>query len=155
MQEIFLPTVWLSLTILMLFSYWLVYCMGSPLADQPRDIDKGAIFFFIPMSLATRRLKQKDLFAGLRTDLYSGLVGNEDQRNRQQWIKQHREDVVVIGREFFTWERSLLCPICLHWWLTVILLILAILFGWNVFFEFPLQTIFVYLINHFFIRKIA
>lgn len=155
MSEVFTPTLWLSFSSIMLFAYWLVYCMGSPLADQPRDIDKGAILFFIPMWFAIRRLKENDLYAGMRNELYNGLIQNKDPKNRQEWRKQHREDLIVIGREFFTWERSLLCPICLHWWLTVLLMPLALVFGWSAFFIFPLQTIFVYLLNHFFIRKIA
>jgi hypothetical protein len=129
--------------------------MGSPLADKPSDIDTGGIFFFIPFYLAKRKLIQKDIFAALRSELYTLIVDGRDPKRRQEAINQFNQDVIVLGRMFFTWERSILCPICLHWWLTVILMLLAWVFGWNVFFEFPLQTIFVYLVNHFFIRKIA
>lgn len=148
-------TLWLSFTSVMLFSYWLVYCMGSPLADQPRDIDTGGIFFFVPLYLATRRLKQVDLLAAQRREYTSAMLNSDDPKTRQELTKMYRETIMILGRMFFTWERSLLCPICLHWWLTVLVMLLALIFGWSAFYIYPIQTIFVYLLNHLIIRKIA
>jgi hypothetical protein len=153
--EYFNPSLWIAFTSIMLFSYWLVYCMGSPLASNPRDIDTGGILFFIPLAMARRRLKENDLLARQRTELTQSLLATSDPKTRQEFISQYREDIMVLGRMFFAWERSFLCPICLHWWLTVLVVLLALMFGWADIYTYPLQTAFVYLVNHFIIRKIS
>jgi hypothetical protein len=72
-------------------------------------------------------------------------------RAYKQWRRQYFE----TARDFFNWERSILCPICLHWWLTVI--VVGVLFSvgyWHGLDTLGLCGI-VYLTNHFIIRKIA
>lgn len=152
--EIFNPALWLSFTSIMLFAYWLVYCMGSPLASNPKDIDTGGILFFIPFTMAKNRMLENNL-TRVRQEFTASMLQTTDPKTRQELRKQYKEDTIVIGREFFVWERSILCPICLHWWLTVLVMLAAVICGWSDFYAYPLQTCFVYLLNHFIIRKIA
>lgn len=148
-------TLWGVYTVIMLFSYWLVYCMGSPLADKPADVDPGAILGFIPRWLANRRLKQEWLLGDFRHALTEDLLATEDVRVRLKLRKDARLDALIVGREFFTWERSLLCPICLHWWLTVLVVLISLLAGWPHLYQPILQAALAYLLNHLVIRKIA
>lgn len=143
------------LTGVMLFAYWLNYVMGGPLSDDPRKIDEKAILFKFPFWLATRRLILKNLYWSLREGARGELKLTNDVRVRNQLRLEKRKDMYLTGRDFFTWERSLLCPICLHWWLT---LVVAFPLLWMDMFhardDFFLAA-FIYLANHLIIRKIS
>lgn len=144
---------WGLLIGLALFSYWLNYCMGTPLADNPNEVDVGAIFFFIPNRLARRRLKQHDLLADYRRALAEDLLATSDPVRRLELRQENRRDAYAQGRKFFTWERSLLCPICFHWWLTILVIAGGLLISFNLFFD--LQAPLAYLVTHLIIRKLS
>lgn len=145
----------LLLTGLSLFSYWLNYIMGGPLSDDVNKIDVKAILFNFPYFLAIRRLKKLGIYGMIYGDLIQELAMTKDVKTKYRLKMDKRRDIYLAGREFFTWERSFLCPICLHWWLT--LLVGAVLFSINAFHaraDFFLAA-FVYLANHLLIRKIS
>lgn len=144
-----------TLTGLMLFSYWLNYVMGGPLSDDPKHVDVKAILFAFPNWLAIRRLKEKGLYASMRTELMNELMVTTDARVKHGLRVDKRLGIYLAGREFFTWERSLLCPICLHWWLTLLVgVALVYADAMNARADFFLAS-FVYLVNHLIIRKIS
>lgn len=142
------------LTGAMLFSYWLAYIMGGPMSDDPKHVNPRAILFSFPEWLAKRRLTTFDLF-----DLYKQF-GEEinllhDYVEKVKANYEYKKDVFLKGRELFTWEKTLLCPICFHFWLSVLLGAILIISGrvdtWDDFgFGFLL-----YLVNHLIIRKIS
>lgn len=146
---------WAVFTVIMLFSYWLNYCMGSPLADKADSVDTGAILFFFPYWLAKRRLVETGNLQSIKTSQAERmqLISEPVTKKRQQ--KSDKLHNYVQGREFFTWERSLLCPICLHWWLTLLVALISLPAGWQFIYQYPFQAAFAYLVNHFIIRKIA
>lgn len=125
------------------------------MSDDPDDVDVKAILFFFPKWLADRRLKSENLDAQFRKELAEQLLITSDPKTRNGLRQDFRLETYLTGRMFFTWERSLLCPICLHWWLTLVLTILLFIFGWLTVRETLWQVGFTYLLNHFFIRKIA
>lgn len=133
--------------------------MGSPLADDPkkenRGVDTGAILFFIPFILAElhliNRKLAKDMAAAYRNERNITTEPVAQIRARQA----HRANAYLTGREFFTWERSLLCPICLHWWLTVLFVWISLVADWNFVTLYPGQIALAYLVNHLIIRKIS
>jgi hypothetical protein len=143
------------LTAIMLFAYWLVYCMGSPLADDIRDVDIRGILFFFPWWLGRKRMVQWHLHDEALKEWRDEDQITSGSRSKLQAYREWRRRYFSTAREFFTWERSLLCPICLHWWLTVI--VVAALFAFR--YWHGLDTLLlcglVYLVNHFFIRKIS
>lgn len=144
-----------TLTGLMLFSYWFNYAMGGPLSEDVKKVDTKAILFFIPNELARRRLKIMGLLSSMRSELITELAMTQDAKVKHGLRQDKRRDIYIAGREFFTWERSILCPVCFHWWLTVIV--------GAVFLSFDLMgaradlfvAAFTYLVNHLFIRKIS
>lgn len=142
-----------SLTSIMLLAYWFNYCMGTPLNDDPKKVDVGAIFFFLPLRFADRRLKRAKKWREYKEALLESWAVTQDPIRKEQLYKDHLRDRYDAGRTFFTWERSILCPICLHWWLTVILVGVFVftfaLSGYEL-----LLVAFTYLVNHFIIRKI-
>jgi len=143
------------LTGIMLFAYWLNYIMGGPLSDDPKHVDMKAILFAFPNWLATRRLKRAKVLQELRADAMSELAMTSDPRTRQGLLNDKRLDIYLEGRKMFTWERSLLCPICLHWWLTIVVGAVLIFFdAFNARADFFLAG-FIYLVNHLLIRKIS
>jgi hypothetical protein len=154
-MEQHLPGLALLLTSIMLFSYWLIYCMGSPLADDRNKIDPGAIFFFFPAWLAKRRLSDELLLADIVKARKAELEVIGDPIGRWEVDQENARYRMETGRKFFTWERSILCPICLHWWLTVLIVALAFVFNWLQIREHAGAVVFIYLVNHFFIRKIS
>lgn len=144
----------MALTGLMLFSFWLNYIMGNPLAD-PGKVNVGEIMFWIPEKLARRRLKLLGTLRKIASRHDNEIMMTQDPETKRKLKEDQRLDVYLAGREFFTWEKSLLCPICFHWWLTVIVGIFLLIFdGLNARADFFLAA-FAYLVNHFFIRKIT
>ena len=102
---------------LMLFAYWFVYVAGQPLAD-PAKVDPGAILFFVPYYLAKRRMRG-NLFDRAVEAWREQLSLTSDAIGAVEALRDHRHNVVVQARVLFTWERGLLCPVCLHWWLSL------------------------------------
>jgi hypothetical protein len=138
----------------MLFAYWLNYIMGSPLATDPKDIDERAILFSFPLWLAKQRLT-KDYFKDMKSRFYQEINITSDYITKVGLGRDFKKDILFKGRELFTWERSLLCPICFHWWLSVIA---GVVLLWddslNARADF-LQAVLAYLVLHLIIRKIS
>lgn len=149
---------WLLIEILgsiMLFAYWLNYIMGSPLADNQNDVDPKAILFAFPSFLGKLRLKRYGLYRERQIKLREELSFTRDRAIREKLIRDARLGDFLEARELFTWERSFLCPICLHWWLTLLTGYVFIVFDlFNARADFFLAA-FVYLLLHLIIRKIA
>lgn len=144
----------LTLTGLMLFSYWLNYIMGGPLAD-PGKVNIREILFWLPERMARRRLKKLGVLHKIESRNANEIMMTQDPETKRKLKEDQREDVYLAGREFFTWEKSLLCPICFHWWLTLIVgLVLLAFDAMNARADLFLAA-FVYLVNHFIIRKIS
>lgn len=141
------------LTGAMLFAYWFNYVIGSPLAEDPGHIDPGAIGAFIPRLLSRRRLDNAGRFQQMRHSLIEELKHTMDPVDRQDALRDFQRKVVELGRKLFTWERSFLCPVCLHWWMTLVITGLLFLFHIISTVELPLVGL-IYLVNHLFIRKI-
>lgn len=139
----------------MLFSYWINYAMGGPLSDDERKVDVGAILFFIPKWLAIRRLKKIGIFHEALSEILQELAMTKNPRTRKALAKDKKRDLYLSGREFFTWERSFLCAICFHFWLTLLVGLGLIWFdALHARADFFIG-VFYYLGNHFFIRKIS
>lgn len=141
------------LTFIMFFAHWFAYISGQPLAE-PSRVDPGAILFFIPYFLAKRRM-QGNLFDRAVEAWREQLSLSGDAVGAVEALRDHRHNVVVQARPLFTWERGLLCPVCLHFWLSWWT-------GWawvavNHLHLFPVDLCvgaFTYLFLHFLIRKI-
>lgn len=142
------------LTGLMLFAHWFNFITGTPLAD-PDKVDVRAILFGLPYAMAARRLKLEGIFTKMRAAMSQELLVTSDPKTRNGLKKDNRASIYLTGRDFFTWEKSILCPICLHWWLTVIVAMVLLAFDlMGARGDFFLGA-FTYLVNHFIIRKIA
>lgn len=140
---------------LMFFSYWLNYVMGGPLSDDTKRVDVRAILFAIPNALAIRRLRRLHIYSDLVADWYQQIQMTKDLKLMHQLKQDGRLDIYLAGREFFTWERSLLCPVCFHWWITLLVGVVLLCFDLlNARADFFL-AVFAYLVNHFLIRKIS
>lgn len=145
----------LILSGIMLFAYWLNYIMGSPLATDPKDVDQKAILFSVPESLSNAVLKDYGLYEERQKKLRQELQLAPDRATKDKMISDARLGDLLEARELFTWQRSLLCPICLHWWLTVIVGIFFLWFDlFNARADFFLAA-FYYLVLHLIIRKIS
>ena len=145
----------LTLTGIMLFAYWINYAMGSPLATKREDVDPKAILFFIPSALGDRRLEEYGLYEERQKKLREELELTKDKRTAELTVIDARLEDFLISRELFTWERSLLCPVCLHWWLSVLMGVVYLwfdIFGARADF---LQATLTYLVLHLIIRKIS
>lgn len=143
------------LTGLMLFCYWLNYIMGGPLSDDVQKIDVKAILFSLPYFLAIHRLKRMDLYKKIHSSFVAELQITSDRSAKEKLRLDHKLEMYLAGRQFFIWERSLLCPICLHWWLTVLVgFVLITMDCMNARADFFIAS-FVYLLNHLIIRKIS
>lgn len=145
----------MTLTGLMLLAYWFTYVAGSPLATKADDIDGGAFLIAIPYRMAARRLARAGMWASIKSAYLDDLAVTSNPKTRAEMKKDHKAETIVAGREMFTWERSILCPICLHFWLTILVGLVFISFNIMHAREDLLLAAFVYLVNHFIIRKIS
>lgn len=136
------------LTGLMLFAYWSNYVMGQPLAQRG---DPGAILFVVPYTLAVGRLKRAQLWAAAIERWREEDRHTLDARDRATLLREHRWETVETAQDLFTWERSLLCPVCAHFWLTAGVAVTLVAVGRGA--ELPTLTL-AYLVNHLIIRKI-
>lgn len=138
----------------MLFSYWLNYIMGYPLAKD-NDVDPKAILFSIPLWLATRKIKYSDSYKRLRGRFFDEINITSDTITKVGIRFDHKRDKVLLGRQLFTWERAIFCPVCFHFWLSLFIGIILISFDLvNARADFFL-AVFTYLVNHLIIRKIS
>lgn len=140
---------------LMLLAHWLHYCMGSPMAKDVEDVDVGAIFFSLPAWLADRRLVHQLTLTDILEAQREELNVTSDPVRLADLLRDHARDRYEAGRKFFAWEKSFLCPICLHWWLTFYVVIASLIFDLNHVREHLGAVALTYLVNHLFIRKIA
>lgn len=157
MSPLFIHELWLVgfLVMIMLFAHFIVYCMGSPLASNPANVDSSAILFFVPYYLARWRMKG-NLFDQAVSAWRDQLGFSNDRISAVHALRDHRLNVVIQGRVLFTWERSWLCPVCLHFWLTLIFGVGWCLGNWTFFLEpvdFYIGSL-TYLFLHFIIRKL-
>lgn len=139
---------------IMLFAHWFTYCAGSPLSE-PSRVDASAILFFIPYYLAKRRMKGF-MFDQTVKAWQEQLSMTSDAIGAVDALRDHRHNVVVQARVLFTWERGLLCPVCLHFWLTVYAGVLWSVFTHTLFLpplDFQVGAL-TYLFLHSIIRKI-
>ena len=143
------------LTGLMLFSYWINYVMGSPLADPPHRPDVKAILFSVPNYLALRQLQKHGLIVKFRDQLLDELSTTNNQSLRNGLKIDHKLATYLAGREFFTWERTILCPICFHFWLSAAFAVILLSFDLLNARADLLLGCFTYLVNHLIIRKIS
>lgn len=145
----------LWLTGIMLFSYWFNYVMGSPLADPPNKPDVKAILFDVPNYLAVRRLHNVGALPKFMDQLLDELAVTSDPRSRNGLKTDNKLNTYLAGREFFTWERIILCPICFHFWLSLTFAVILLSFDLMNARQDYLLGCFTYLINHLIIRKIT
>lgn len=143
------------LTGIMLFAYWLHYCMGSPMAKDVDNVDPGAILFSLPMWLADRRLVRQLTLTEILEAQREELNVTSDPVKLADLLRDHERERYEAGRKFFSWEKSFLCPICLHFWLSVVAGLLCVIFDWLHLREHVGAAVLTYLVNHFFIRKIS
>lgn len=146
-------TIWM--TGLMLLAYWLVYVMGEPNQRDIAKVDVGGFLFGLPLWLADRRLLQNHLADDIDQEYVDAGSVTKDPIRQRELKEEWRANRFDRGRKFFTWERSLTCPICLHWWLTVIFGVICVSFNLLNARAEVLLAGFIYLANHLFIRKIV
>lgn len=145
----------LTLTGLMFLAYWWAYITGGPLSKKADDVDPGAILFGIPYRLAMRRLSRAAMLYQILENQAAEMELTKGQIDRKELARDHRLDLFLTGRKLFTWERALFCPVCLHWWLTILVGIVFTIFDLLGAREGIFLAGFVYLVNHFLIRKIS
>lgn len=139
----------------MLFAHWLNYCMGSPMADDVDKVDVGAILFSLPAWLADRRLVHQLTLTEILEAQREELNVTSDPVKLADLMRDHARYRYEAGRKFFSWERSFLCPVCLHWWLTLWVVIASLTFDLNHVREHLGAVVLTYLVTHFIIRKIS
>ncbi len=113
-----------------------------------------AILFFFPRHLSRRWLDWHNLEYEWNERLETELGMTQNPVTKRQLYLDNMRDRYLAGREFFGWERALLCPVCLHWWLTVMVVSVACIFHLLCIRDHLALVAFIYLVNHFFIRKI-
>lgn len=105
-----------------LLSYFLDYCFGRPMSDEPKTRE---IFSFFPLWLAKRRLSKEEV-ADIKR-MFSGM--EPDEQNRIEAKKQFHLGILNMGRERFTWEKAFgMCIICTGFWIAMIFAIFFFFF---------------------------
>jgi len=108
------------------FNYFLDYCLGHPMSEQP---SRKAIFFSYSLWLAQGRVplkKYRELI-----EAFEPLLTSEDEDTKHQGKQQLEMTVLTTGREKFYLEQALgMCPFCTNFWMS--LFTAFVLFHWCV-----------------------
>lgn len=142
------------LTSIMLFCYWFNYILGGPLSDNPKDVNERAILFRFPLWLAKRKITPKYI-QEMKSHFYEELNVTSDFITKVGLNRDMRKNIFLKGRELFSWEKSILCPICFHYWLSVIAGFFLIWYGVAETRADYFTGFLTYLVNHLLIRKIS
>jgi hypothetical protein len=135
----------------MFFCDWNNYVLGRPLAT---DYDVTSIMFWLPEALARRKIRRRHMLIWrdeADETVIAEMAATKDPTQRQEIWQSHRRYVYEYGRQFFTWEKAFLCPVCLHWWLSLIFLGVMWAFGYT--FDHGIALL-LYLMTHYLIKKI-
>jgi hypothetical protein len=133
------------------FSFLLDYCLGFPNGDA---LNTRAIFFKYTLGLALRRVKKIGKFEEVK-DSFSLMTGSDDPQSRQQGKEQLALTIVLMGREFFTWERMVgMCPVCTNFYISTIAAGPFFFFIPLTYFSPGLYFIFIPVFSHLILRKI-
>lgn len=132
----------IAFSIIALSAYWWTYIIGDPLDEYKHE----AILSIVPFALAVLRLKKMKMLRPIIDDRCEELRAATTIRERLDIRNSYRRMIVQTAVPYMTWERLLLCRVCLHWW--ACLIVSFCLAG-------PLLYIALYyLITHLIIRKI-
>lgn len=128
--------------LIMLFVYWVDFVWGHPLADE---YNETAILFGIPYYFAKRRLDSMNALQPLVKHRAEQMVATNDKRIRADIEREYKINVFSTGRQYWTYEKMIFCPICFHWWICLPILLTNV----------SAELFLYYLITHFIIRKIV
>lgn len=130
-----------------LLVYLLDYAFGQPGGEKwnSQELLSGWSLF-----LAKRRLKKESIYRDLERQLHQQLISAPDSYQRKLIRKNFNQLVFQQAREVFYYEKALgMCPICFHFWVTLIVFLLVNYF----YFSVTLNTfVFSILISHLIIR---
>lgn len=143
-------------------SYFLDFAFGIPGADDPEKINPRAILFSWTYYLAYRRLKNRMSEYGIRQirEAFFGVdnttLNSLDCVILQQTKRAYQVDIVVKGREFFTWEYSIgMCIFCTNFWLSIFICISFLVMHLNL---ILLPNFFIFVVpffSHIILRKLS
>jgi hypothetical protein len=94
-------------------NYFLDYCFGRPMSEEPST---KAIFHKYPLYLATRRLKKNGLYESI-VGMYFLRLNAESPIDRNEGKRDLELQLLKTGRDFFFTEQALgMCPYCTNFW---------------------------------------
>ena len=130
-----------------LLVYLLDYSFGQPGNEKWNSQELLSGWSFL---LAKRRLKRDGAWQGKHQQLLNQLKEAKTPYDEKMIYKSFRQAVFAQARETFYWEKAAgMCPICFHFWITLITFIAVNIF----YFEVNIFTFILYcLVSHLFIR---
>lgn len=105
------------------FSYFLDYCLGHPMSDNPQIKE---VFSWYSLFLAKRRLDSiqnslesgRSIFRNLNTHFYP-MLSNDDPAQRRDGRDQLNKTIMLEAQKHFTFEKALgMCPFCTNFWIS-------------------------------------
>jgi hypothetical protein len=107
-------------TISAMLIYVLDYGLGKPGDEKP---NYKSLLFFWSFFLAKRRLIKMEGWPNLKQQLDEQLSMASTPMQKATVINSFKEIVFITARPFFTYEMILgMCPICTHFWVSLIFL---------------------------------
>lgn len=95
------------------FSYFLDYCLGHPMADDPKTKE---IFSRYSLWMAKRVLKNRDLLEPIRKSFYE-MLNSDDPGVRRDGIEQMKKTIMLEGAKYYNIEKAFgMCPYCTNFW---------------------------------------
>lgn len=128
-----------------LFIYMLDYGLGKPGDEKPVY---GSLLSAWAFYLAKKALGS--LYISLNQQYRDQLSNAKNDLEKMQIKRSFREIVFMQGRQLFTWQKIAgMCPICTHFWFSLILFFLVNIFYFHV--NIIIFTLY-FLLSHFLIR---
>lgn len=107
------------------FNYFLNYCLGEPMSNEPSP---KAIFSRYSLFIAKRRLKKMDALKPI-ADYYLPMLTSPNLSDSLDAEKQMNQAILLGGQKYYTYEQALgMCPFCTGFWCALISAFLFFLF---------------------------
>lgn len=103
------------------FNYFLDYCLGHPMSNDPKT---GEIFSRYSIWLAERRLdsmknnieSDRSILRGIYQS-FSSMLSNDDPGTRRDGKQQLKQTIMLEAQKYFNIEKALgMCPFCTNFW---------------------------------------
>lgn len=99
------------------FNFFLDYCFGKPMSNEP---SLKAVFSFYSLALAKARLKKMNKLNPI-VMMFKNQLDSDEEAVRLDGKEQLEKSILLTAQKYFFWEQPFgMCPFCTNFWCSII-----------------------------------